>query len=38
MEFDGDEKGDIVFKYKPNQVMWLKKNGYLDKLQDLDEF
>ena len=37
-EFDGDEKGDIVFKYKPNQVMWLKKNGYLDKLQDLDEF
>jgi translation initiation factor 1A len=37
-EFDGDEKGDIVFKYKPNQVMWLKKNGHLDKLQDLDEF
>jgi len=37
-EFDGDEKGDIVFKYKPNQVMWLQKNGFLDKLQDLDEF
>jgi translation initiation factor 1A len=37
-EFDGDEKGDIVFKYKPNQVMWLKKNGHLDKLQDMDEF
>jgi len=37
-EFDGDEKGDILFKYKPNQVMWLKKNGYLDKLQDMDEF
>lgn len=37
-EFDGDEKGDIVFKYKPNQVSWLQKNGFLDKLQDLDEF
>jgi translation initiation factor 1A len=37
-EFDGDDKGDIVFKYKPNQVVWLKNNGYLDKLQDLDEF
>ena len=37
-EFDGDAKGDIVFKYKPNQVMWLQKNGFLDKLQDMDEF
>jgi translation initiation factor 1A len=37
-EFDGDAKGDIVFKYKPNQVTWLQKNGLLDKLQDLDEF
>jgi translation initiation factor 1A len=37
-EFDGDAKGDIVFKYKPNQAMWLKNNGFLDKLQDLDEF
>ncbi len=37
-EFGGDEKGDIIFKYKPNQVHWLKKKGYLDKLEDLDEF
>jgi len=37
-EFDGDDKGDIIYKYKPNQAMWLKNNGYLDKLQDLDEF
>jgi translation initiation factor 1A len=37
-EFDGDAKGDIVFKYKPNQVGWLQKNGFLDKLQDMDEF
>jgi len=23
------EKGDIIFKYRPNQVEWLKKNGFL---------
>jgi translation initiation factor 1A len=22
-------KGDVILKYKPNQVEWLKKNGYL---------
>lgn len=37
-EFGGDEKGDIVFKYRPNQKEWLQKNGHLDKLSDLDEF
>ena len=24
-------KGDILLKYKPNQIEWLKKNGYLEK-------
>lgn len=37
-EYGGDEKGDIIFKYKPNQVAWLKKKGHLDKIEDLDEF
>lgn len=23
-------KGDILLKYKPNQVAWLKQNGYLE--------
>lgn len=27
-EFDKD-KGDVVFKYRINQVEWLKKKGYL---------
>lgn len=27
-ELDFD-KGDIIFKYRPNQIEWLKKNGYL---------
>ncbi|MBI2043547.1 translation initiation factor eIF-1A [Candidatus Pacearchaeota archaeon] len=22
-------KGDIIFKYRPNQIEWLKQNGYL---------
>ena len=24
-----DTKGDVIFKYKPNQIKWLKKNNYL---------
>ena len=24
------ERGDIIFKYKPNHIEWLKKNGYLE--------
>ena len=23
-------KGDVLFKYTPNQVTWLRKNGYLE--------
>ncbi|MBU1252094.1 MAG: translation initiation factor eIF-1A [Nanoarchaeota archaeon] len=23
------EKGDVIFKYRPNQVAWLNQNGYL---------
>ena len=28
-ELGGDEKGDVLFKYRINQINWLKKNGYL---------
>lgn len=37
-EFGGDDKGDIVYKYRPNQVDFLKKKGYLRKLEEIDEF
>lgn len=37
-EFGGDEKGDIIFKYKPIQVEILKKKGYLKNLDDMEEF
>jgi len=33
-EFD-DEKGDVLFKYNPTQVDWLKRKGYL---KEIDEF
>ncbi len=28
-ELDKDKRGDIIFKYRLNQVNWLKKQGYL---------
>jgi translation initiation factor 1A len=37
-EFGGETKGDIVHKYKPVQMQWLKNKGYLDRLQDLEDF
>ncbi|MBS3157012.1 translation initiation factor eIF-1A [Candidatus Woesearchaeota archaeon] len=37
-EFEGDAKGDVVFKYRPSQIDWLKKKGYLKKLEDIEEF
>ncbi|MEK6934431.1 MAG: translation initiation factor eIF-1A [Nanoarchaeota archaeon] len=36
-EFGGDDKGDVIFKYRPSQVSWLKKNGYLKQLE-VEEF
>ena len=36
-EFDND-KGDIIFKYQPNHVDWLKKKGFLKGLESLEEF
>lgn len=29
-EFD-KEKGDVIFKYRPNQIEWLKNKGFLKK-------
>jgi translation initiation factor 1A len=37
-EYGGDEKGDIIYKYRPIQVDWLKKKGHLDQLEEMDEF
>jgi len=37
-EHGGDEKGDVIYKYRPNQVNWLKKKGLIKELVDEDEF
>lgn len=37
-EFGGEEKGDIIFKYMPNQVRWLRENGYLENLDTMNDF
>ena len=37
-EYGGDEKGDLVYKYTKTQVIYLKKKGFLKKLEELDEF
>ena len=37
-ELNGDEKGDILYKYRRNQVNMLRKKGYLKDLEDKDEF
>lgn len=37
-EFGGEDKGDIVFKYKPVQVKWLRSKGYLEDLETVNDF
>jgi len=37
-ELGGDEKGDIIFKYRPSQIEWLKRNNYIKKIEEIEEF
>jgi translation initiation factor 1A len=37
-ELGGDTKGDVIFKYRPVQVNYLKKKGYLKGLEEAEEF
>ena len=37
-EFGGDAKGDVIYKYTPTQVYFLKKKGYLKQIEDFKEF
>ncbi len=32
-ELGGDEKGDVIWKYRPNGVLWLRKKGYLKNIE-----
>ena len=31
-EFEGDTRGDILFKYTPSEVEWLKRKGFLQEV------
>ncbi len=37
-EYEGDKKGDILYKYTDNQANWLKQNGHLKALFEAKEF
>ncbi len=37
-ELGGDEKGDVLYKYRPIQVDNLKKRGFLKQLEQAEEF
>ena len=37
-EMGGDAKGDVVYKYKPMQVEFLKRRGLLKALESAEEF
>ncbi len=33
-----NEKGDIIFKYRPAHIEWLKNKGYLKDINEFQEF
>ncbi len=37
-EFEGDKKGNIVYKYRKTQVNWLRGKGHLKDLLEKEEF
>ncbi len=37
-EYEGDAKGDILYKYTENQANWLKERGHLKALFEQKEF
>ena len=37
-ELSGEDKGDIVYKYTKSQIEFLKRKGYLKKIEEFEEF
>jgi len=33
-QLQGDKKGDVIWKYNPAEVEWLKKKGFLKEIED----
>ncbi len=36
-ELGGDDKGDVIFKYRQSQIQWLRNKGYI-KQETFEEF
>jgi len=36
-EFQGDQKGDVIWKYNPTQVKWLRQKKYLKEVSEFTE-
>jgi translation initiation factor 1A len=37
-EFSGDDKGDVILKYRKTQIDYLKQKGYLKRLDEFEAF
>ena len=37
-ELGGDQKGDVIFKYKHSQVAWMKRRGIIKETMATEEF
>jgi len=37
-EFEESTRGDIIYKYRQNQVDWLRRKGYIKSIDELEEF
>ncbi|HLC22499.1 MAG TPA: translation initiation factor eIF-1A [Candidatus Nanoarchaeia archaeon] len=38
-EYGGEEKGDVIYKYRASQVQWLRRRGLIKEVTvDLEEF
>ncbi|MBW2996196.1 translation initiation factor eIF-1A [Candidatus Woesearchaeota archaeon] len=37
-ELGGDDKGDVIYKYTKSQLQYIKRKGYLKKLEEFEEF
>ena len=33
-EFEGDTRGDVLFKYSPTEIEWLKRKGFLKEISN----
>ena len=37
-EYGGDGKGDVIYKYTPTQLVFIRRKGYLKQFDEFEEF